>query len=66
MLQALSAMITAVVIAFSTGWKLAFVVSCFAPLLILTGLFQGRKQNHLAKSKQNSSFIEQAEQVTNR
>jgi ABC-type bacteriocin/lantibiotic exporter with double-glycine peptidase domain len=63
MLQALSATITALAIAFSAGWKLTLVIICFIPLMLLTGIFQGRKQSNIAKAKNKSSLTEQGGQV---
>ncbi|CAF1308683.1 unnamed protein product [Rotaria sordida] len=61
-LQALSATITCLAVAFSVGWKLAFVVICFVPPILFGGIVQGRKQNNIAKSKDKSSFTEQGGQ----
>ncbi|CAF4225852.1 unnamed protein product, partial [Rotaria sordida] len=61
-LQALSATITCLAVAFSVGWKLAFVVICFVPQILFGGIVQGRKQNNIAKSKDKSSFTEQGGQ----
>ncbi len=63
MLQALSATITALAIAFPAGWKLILVIICFIPLMLLTGIFQGRKQSNIAKAKNKSSLTEQGGQV---
>lgn len=41
-LEAASTLATAITIAFVYGWKLAFVVLSFMPLMILAGLIQGR------------------------
>ena len=34
--------VTALIIAFIEGWKLAFVVTGFIPLMIIVGLVQGK------------------------
>jgi len=62
-LQAVGAAVTALVIAFSAGWKLTLVVICFVPLMIFSGILQGRKQSNIAKSKSKDSFTEQGGQV---
>jgi ABC-type bacteriocin/lantibiotic exporter with double-glycine peptidase domain len=62
-LQALSALITALAIAFSSGWKLAFIVICFIPLLMFSGMIQGKKQGTTDKTKVKGSFTEQGGQV---
>ena len=61
--QSLSATITALVVAFTAGWKLTFVVLCFVPLMIITGILQGNKQKNIAQSKEKSSLVEQGGQV---
>jgi ABC-type bacteriocin/lantibiotic exporter with double-glycine peptidase domain len=62
-LQAFSAMITALIIAFSASWKLAFVVVCFIPILMFSGIIQGKKQSKVGQSKDKDSFTEQGGQV---
>ncbi len=62
-LQAFSALITALVIAFSSSWKLAFVVICFIPLLMFMGMMQGKSQSKVGQSKDKDSFTEQGGQV---
>lgn len=62
-LQALSAMITALAIAFSAGWKLSFILLCFIPLMMFSGKMQGQKQGKADESKKNGSFTEQGGQV---
>lgn len=62
-LQALSAMITALAIAFSSGWKLAFIIICFIPVIIFTGILQGKRQNKAKQEKFKGSFAEQGGQV---
>ncbi|CAF3949500.1 unnamed protein product [Rotaria sordida] len=61
-LQVLSATITCLAIAFSVGWKLTFVVICFVPLILFTGILHGRKQSNIAQSKDKNSFTEQGGQ----
>jgi ABC-type bacteriocin/lantibiotic exporter with double-glycine peptidase domain len=62
-LQALSATVTALAIAFSAGWKLSFVVLCFVPFMVFTGLIRGKKQGNAGQSKAIGSFTEQGGQV---
>lgn len=62
-LQAISALVTALIISFLSGWKLTFVVSCFIPLLLLAGKLQGRKQSKAGQSNSKDSFVEQGGQV---
>ena len=62
-LQALSAVVTALAIAFPAGWKLSLVVLCFVPLMMFTGLLQGQKQGKAGQSKAKGSFTEQGGQV---
>lgn len=61
--EALSALVTALTIAFISGWKLTFIVLCFVPLIMLTGKLQGKKQGNAGKSKSKSGFTEQGGQV---
>lgn len=65
-LQALSAIITALVIAFSAGWKLSLVIICFMPIMMFSGKLQGQKQGKAGQSKSKDSFTEQAGQVINK
>lgn len=63
MLQALSAIITALTIAFSSGWKLSFIIICFIPLIIFSGILQGKKQSKANQAKVKGSYTEQGGQV---
>ncbi len=62
-LQALSAAVTALIIAFSSGWQLALVIMCFIPLMLFSGKIQGQKQGKAGQAKDKDSFIEQGGQV---
>jgi len=62
-LQAVGAAVTALVIAFTAGWRLAFVVLCFVPLMMFSGKIQGQKQGKAGQSKDKDSFTEQGGQV---
>ncbi|CAF0756890.1 unnamed protein product [Adineta steineri] len=61
-IQAASAGITALAIAFASGWKLAFVVLCFVPLMMLMGLVQGKKQGKADNAKDDDSWAEKGGQ----
>ncbi|CAF3335982.1 unnamed protein product [Rotaria sp. Silwood2] len=60
--QAISASVAALIIAFTAGWKLAFIVLCFVPLLMFSGKIQGQKQDNAGKSGSKDSFSEQGGQ----
>ena len=62
-LQALSAAVTALVIAFASGWKLTFVVLCFTPLILLLGKIQSQNQGKVGQAKDKDSFSELGGQV---
>ncbi|UJR37711.1 hypothetical protein I4U23_030406 [Adineta vaga] len=61
-MQALSAVITALTIAFTSGWKLALIVLCFVPAMMLSGMLQGKKLGKADEAKDKGSFTEQAGQ----
>ena len=63
--QAVSALTTALAIAFSSGWKLAFIITCFIPLMMFTGILQGQKHGQAGQTKDKDSFTEQGGQVCN-
>lgn len=50
MVQAAANMVTSLVIAFVYGWKLAFVVLGFLPLLVISGIVQGSLMKGFSKS----------------
>lgn len=62
-LQAISAAVTALAIAFPSSWKLSFIVLCFIPLMILTGKIRGQKQGKAGQSRDKDSLTEQAGKV---
>ena len=62
MLQSMSTIVTALVIAFIFGWKLALVVLGFMPFLVVTGLLQGRMIKGLSES--NIHALEEGGRVT--
>jgi hypothetical protein len=62
-LQALGAVVTALAISFTSGWKLTLVTLSFTPLLLLMGRMQGRKQGKIGQAKNKGSFTEQGGQA---
>ena len=62
-LQALGAVITALIMAFIAGWKLTLVILCFIPLMMFSGRLQGQKQGKAGQSKAKETFTEQGGQV---
>ena len=63
MIQAITAMVTALAIAFASGWKLTLVILCFIPLLMFSGKMQGAKQAKAGKAKDKDAFDEIGGQV---
>lgn len=49
--NALGAIICALTIAFLAGWKLTLVVLCFTPLMVFSGILQGRRMSAAKKQK---------------
>lgn len=65
-LNAVGALIAALVISFTAGWKLTFIVLCFSPLMVLTGVIQGQQVSKAAntgKKKTDSSDAEDGGKV---
>jgi hypothetical protein len=62
-LPAGGAALTALIIAFASGWKLTLVALCFVPLLLLNGLFQGQKHAQHQDDNKEGSLSEQGGQV---
>ncbi|BFZ01115.1 hypothetical protein BsWGS_04154 [Bradybaena similaris] len=60
-LEAASTLATAITIAFVYGWKLAFVVLSFMPLMILAGLIQG--QVIAGAAKKDRAQLQQAGKI---
>ncbi len=50
-LTAIGALVTALVISFEAGWKLTFIVLCFTPLMVLTGIVQGQQMSKASGKK---------------
>ncbi|CAF1396285.1 unnamed protein product [Adineta steineri] len=61
-LQALSVLITTLAIAFSSGWKLAFIVTCFIPLMMVLGKIQVQRQSKASETKTKNSYVEEGGQ----
>ncbi|CAF1474750.1 unnamed protein product, partial [Didymodactylos carnosus] len=59
LLQSLGAVITALLLAFQSGWKLTLVVLLLTPLLILSGYLQGRTQSKAGHTKSAKSFAQE-------
>ena len=65
-LNALGALIAALIISFTGGWKLTLIVLCFTPLMVLTGVIQGQQVSKAAatgKKKSGSSDAEDGGKV---
>ncbi len=67
-LQTTGTTITALIIAFTAGWKLTLVILCITPLIILSGKVQSlqnttNNKTNLNKKSANLSFVEQGSQV---
>jgi ATP-binding cassette subfamily B (MDR/TAP) protein 1 len=50
-LNAVGALVTALVISFTAGWKLTLVILCFAPLMVFTGIIQGQQLSKASGNK---------------
>ena len=53
-MSAISSIGAALAIAFSFGWKLAFVVTAFLPFIVLSGLIQARLMSGSARRDKDS------------
>jgi ATP-binding cassette, subfamily B (MDR/TAP), member 1 len=62
-LTGLGALITALIISFLAGWKLTLVILCFTPLMVLTGVIQGRQITDAGKKKAGTSSAEDGGKV---
>lgn len=54
-LNAAGALIAALVISFTAGWKLTLVILCFTPLMILTGIIQGQQFSKAGQTKKSTT-----------
>jgi ATP-binding cassette subfamily B (MDR/TAP) protein 1 len=54
-LNAMGALIAALVISFLAGWKLTLVILCFTPLMVFTGIIQGQQLSKAAGNKKAST-----------
>ena len=65
-LNAVGALIAALAISFTAGWKLTLIVLCFTPLMLLTGVIQGQQVSQAAatgKKKTGSADSEDGGKV---
>ncbi len=58
-LNAIGALVTALVISFEAGWKLTLVVLCFTPLMVFTGIIQGQQMSKASGKKEKSTSDEE-------
>ncbi|CAF0902236.1 unnamed protein product [Adineta steineri] len=54
-LNAVGAVVTALIISFIAGWKLTLVILCFTPLMIFTGIIQGQQMSKASGNKSSAS-----------
>ena len=62
-LNAVGALVTALVISFTAGWKLTLVILCFAPLMVFTGIIQGQQISKAGQKKSATSDAEDGGKV---
>lgn len=62
-LTAVGALIAALVISFTAGWKLTLVILCFAPLMVFTGIIQGQQISQAGQKKAGTSDSEDGGKV---
>ena len=55
----IGALVTALAISFSAGWKLTLVILCFSPLMVMAGTIQGQ---HVAKDGRKKGSTSHAEE----
>ncbi|CAF3440869.1 unnamed protein product [Rotaria sp. Silwood1] len=53
--NAVGAVVCALTIAFQAGWKLTFIVLLFVPLMVFSGILQGRRMSNTKKTKEKKS-----------
>ncbi len=54
-LNAVGALVTALVISFEAGWKLTLIVLCFTPLMVFTGVIQNQQMSKAAGKKKSDT-----------
>ena len=64
LLTAVGAMVAALVISFTAGWKLTLVILCFTPLMVFTGIIQGQQISQAGKKKSGTSAAEDGGKVS--
>ena len=62
-LTAVGALVTALVISFTAGWKLTLVVLCFTPLMVFSGIIQGQQISQAGQKKSGTSDAEDGGKV---
>ena len=65
-LNAIGALITALVISFVAGWKLTLIILCFTPVIVFAGVIQGQQISQTAadgEKKKRSSNAEEGGRV---
>jgi membrane protein implicated in regulation of membrane protease activity len=50
--NAVGAIVCALIISFLAGWKLTLVVLCFTPLMVFSGMLQGRRMSNTKKANE--------------
>ncbi len=53
--NAVGAIVCALIIAFLAGWKLSLVILLFTPLMVFSGMLQGRRMNNAKKPNEKKS-----------
>jgi membrane protein implicated in regulation of membrane protease activity len=53
--NALGAIVCALIISFLAGWKLTFIVLLFTPLMVFSGMLQGRRMSNTKKPNEKKS-----------
>jgi len=53
--NAVGAIVCALIIAFLAGWKLSLVILLFTPLMVFSGMLQGRRMNNARKPNEKKS-----------
>ena len=60
---AAGALITALVISFTAGWKLTLVILCFTPLMVFSGIIQDQQISKASKKASGTSDAEDGGKV---
>lgn len=62
-LTAVGALVTALVISFTAGWKLTLVVLCYTPFMVFSGIIQGKQIAGDSKENKGTSAAEDGGKV---